>query len=310
MSSQINRTPPGEMIDVGGFRLHALATGQGSPAIVLETGLGGCALQFAILQPMLSACTRVVAYDRAGQAWSDPSPNARTPANMVTELRTLLQRLDVQPPYILAGHSFGGLVSLIHAGMHPQDTAAVVLLDSSDVEQYDSFPSMDKVVGQMATGMRLLDIAAQLGLAKSLTRMSLGPALNSLPKEQLAAFLDVTTQASHRAATLAEFSQHRFYFGAQSQVPRSLGDTPLLVITAGSSVSGKQRFGGMTADQLNVKHHGWQKERARLSTRGEQLVIPGASHLGLLLQPEHAEQVAQAMRGVVERARSEEHVGA
>ncbi len=298
MNPEMNQTPPGEMIDVGGFRLHAVASGHGSPPIVLETGLGGCALQFAALQPRLSAFTRVVAYDRAGQAWSDPSLSPRTPASMVGELRTLLDKLDVQPPYILAGHSFGGLLSLIHAGMHPRDTAAVVLIDSSDVEQYDSFPSMEKVVGQMAAGMRLLDIASRLGLAKLLTRMSLGPALSSFPKEQLAAFLDVTSRASHRAAALAEFSQHRFYFGAQSQVPRSLGDTPLLVITAGSSVSGKQRFGGMTADQLNVKHQGWQKERARLSTRGEQLVIPGASHLGILLQPEYAAQVAEAMRRI------------
>ncbi len=310
MNPATNRTPPGEMIDVGGFRLHAVVSGQGSPPIVLETGLGGCALQFAILQPMLSAFTRVIAYDRAGQAWSDPSPSLRTPANMVGELRTLLQKLDVQPPYILAGHSFGGLLSLIHAGMHPQGTAAVVLLDSSDVEQYDSFPSMEKVVGQMAGGMRLLDVASRLGLAKSLTRMSLGPALSYFPKEQLAAFLDVTSRGSHRAAALAEFSQHRFYFGTQSQVPRSLGDTPLLVITAGSSVSGKQRFGGMTADQLNVKHQGWQKDRVRLSTRGEQLVIPGASHLGLLLQPQHAAQVAEAIRRLVERVRGAERLGA
>ncbi len=310
MSAQTNRVPAGQMIEVGGFRLHTVVSGQGSPPIVLETGLGGCALQFAALQPMLSTFTRVVAYDRAGQAWSDPSPSPRTPANLIGELRALVQKLDVQPPYILAGHSFGGLLSLIHAAMHPHDTAAVVLLDSSDVEQYDSFPSMEKVVSQMAAGMRLLDIASRLGLAKSLTRMSLGPALSYFPKGQLDAFLDVTSRASHRAAVLAEFSQHRFYFGAQREVPRSLGDMPLLIITAGSSVSGKQRFGGMTADQLNVKHQQWQKERARLSTRGEQLIVTGASHLGLLLQPEYAAQVAEAMRGVVERVRAEGQVRA
>src|SRR5512140_2105457 len=126
--------PPGEMVDVGGFRLHAVVRGQGSPAIILETGLGGCTPQYAAIQPALSAFTRVVAYDRAGQAWSDPGPQPRTPEKLVGELRCLLDRLEIGPPYILVGHSFGGLLSLIHAGLHPADTVGVVLIDSSDVE--------------------------------------------------------------------------------------------------------------------------------------------------------------------------------
>ncbi len=308
MNPRANRIPlpPGQMIDVGGFQLHTVVSGQGSPCIVLETGLGGCTLQFAALQPALSTFARVVAYDRAGQAWSDPSPSPRTPANLVGELRTMLGRLDLQPPYILAGHSFGGLLSLIHAGFHPGDTAAVVLIDSSDVEQYESFPSMDKVVGQAATGVRLLKIASRLGLARQLTRLSLGPAARSFTKEQLDAFLDVSTQPKHHESVLAEFAQHPFYFGAQSQVPRSLGDTPLLVITAGQSVSGRQRFGNMTADQLNVKHQHWQKERTRLSTRGEQCVVAGASHLGILLQPGYVAQVADAIHGLVQKLRAQQ----
>ncbi len=295
----LKHAAPGQMVDIGGFRLHAIVRGQGTPTVLLETGLGGCTMQYAAMLPALAAVTRVVAYDRAGQGWSDCSPRTRTPENMVGELRALLDRLDIQPPYLLVGHSFGGLLSLIHAGLHPDDTAAVVLIDSSDVEQYDSFPSMDKVLNQAATGVRLLKLAARLGLAKPLTKMSLGKAARSFPPDELDAFLEVASQPKHQETILAEFSQHRCYFGAQSQVPRSLGDKPLLVITAGSSVSGRQKFGGMTADELNVKHQQWQKDRVRLSTRGAQLVVAGASHLGILLQPEYACQVVDAIRGMM-----------
>lgn len=300
-------TPPGQMVDVGGFRLHAIVRGQGSPTVVLESGLGGCALQFGPLQMALSAFTRVVAYDRAGQAWSDPSPNPRTPEHIAAELMTLLQKLDIQPPYIWAGHSFGGLLARMYAGMYPADTAGVVVLDSSDVDQYETFPSMDKAVSQLANGMRLLKFLGRLGLGKQLTKMSLGPALKSLPKADLDAFLTATSQPGHQDTILAEFSQHRYYFGPTSEVPRSLGDTPFLIVTAGSSVSGKSKFGGMTADELNVKHQEWQRELLGVSSQAQHVVVKGASHLSLIMQPEYVAQVVDPIRRMVAGARSAHH---
>src|SRR5512146_45728 len=157
-------TPPGQLVDVGGFRLHAIVRGEGTPTVILESGLGGCALQFTQIQPAVSAFTRVLAYDRAGQAWSDPSPNPRTPANVSGELRMLLGTLHLLPPYIFVGHSFGGLLALIEAGMHPEETAGVITVDSSDVEQYATFPSMDRLISQAAAGIRLLKLLSRLGL--------------------------------------------------------------------------------------------------------------------------------------------------
>ncbi len=307
MSSQdkFGLTPPGELVDIGGRCLHAIVRGEGKPVVVLESGLGGCALQFGPLQSALCAVTRVAAYDRAGQAWSDPAKSARTPANIARELQVLLGKLGLQPPYIWAGHSFGGLMALMYAGFYPQDTAGVVLLDSSDVDQYATFPSMDKVVSQMATGVRLLKFLSRLGLGKQLSKLSLGSALNSLPKADLDAFLSAIDRPAHQDTMLAEFAQHRYYFGATSEVPHSLGDTPLLIITAGSSVSGKRKFGGMTADELNAKHQGWQNDLASRSSLSEHIVVPGASHLSLLLQPEHVTQAVTAMGRLVESVRKE-----
>ena len=86
VGTQNKVSPPGEMVDIGGFRLHALVRGQGSPAVLLEPALGGFALQYAQIQTAVSAFTQTLAYDRAGQGWSDVSPSPRTPANMAGEL--------------------------------------------------------------------------------------------------------------------------------------------------------------------------------------------------------------------------------
>jgi pimeloyl-ACP methyl ester carboxylesterase len=293
------------MVDIGGFRLHALVCGQGTPTVLLEPALGGFALQYSHIQSAVSAFTRVLAYDRAGQGWSDSSPNPRTPIHLAGELKALLGRLDLQPPYLLVGHSFGGLLVRFYAGFHSDEVAGIVLVDSSDVQQYDSFPSLDKMVSQTARGVRLLKFVSRLGLGKLVTKMSLGSTAKSLSRDDLNTFLAVASQPKHHETMLAEFSQHRFYFGPQSEVPRTLGDTPLIVVTAGKSVSGPGKFGSMTADQLNALHQKWQTELVQLSSQSEQLIVPGATHLSILTQPEHVAQVVDAIRRVVERARGE-----
>ncbi len=301
MDSRNKVAPPGRLVNVGGYRLHALVCGEGTPTVVLESGLGGYALQFARVQPAVSAFTRVLAYDRAGQAWSDTSPNPRTPVNVAAELKALLHELDIQPPYVWVGHSFGGLLALIYAKLFPTETAGVVLIDSSDVEQYDAFPDMDKLVRQTAKGVSLLKFVSRLGLGKLLTRISLGSTARSFPKEELDSFLAVASQPKHHDTVLAEFSQHRCYFGAQSEVPRSLDDIPLIVVTAGMSVSGRAKFGKMTADELNEQHQELQKKLIDLSSRGEHIVVPNATHLSILFQPEYAAQVVEVIRRIAKR---------
>jgi pimeloyl-ACP methyl ester carboxylesterase len=292
------------MVDAGGFRLHALVCGQGSPTVILEPALGGFSLQYAHIQSAVAAFTRVVAYDRAGQGWSDASPNPRTPVHLAGELETLLGRLDLQPPYVLVGHSFGGLLSRVYAGFYPQKVAGMVLVDATHVDEYAPFPDVDKMVAQAAAGVRLLKIAARLGLGRQVAKLSLGSMARELPREDLDAFLAVTSRPRHHETMLAEFSQHRCYFGPQSQVPRALGDLPLIVVSAGNSVSGQAKIGGLTGDQVNALHQKLQKDLVQLSTRGEQVMLPGATHLSLLIQPDYVAQVVGAIRRVVEKVRA------
>lgn len=121
--------PPGRLVDVGGHRLHLLESGSGDATIVLEAGLMSTVLSWSNLQRELAQSHRVVSYDRAGLGWSDIGPMARTADRIVEELHTLLQQAAIAPPYILVGHSFGGLTMPLFAAKFPEETAGMVLVD-------------------------------------------------------------------------------------------------------------------------------------------------------------------------------------
>src|SRR5271156_5629571 len=121
--------PPGKLLDIGTHRLHLREKGYGSPTIVLEAGLMSTVLSWSEIQGALAQSYRVVSYDRAGLGWSDLGPMPRTAERMVEELHTLLERAQIPPPYVLVGHSFGGLTMPLFAARFPQQTAGVVLVD-------------------------------------------------------------------------------------------------------------------------------------------------------------------------------------
>jgi pimeloyl-ACP methyl ester carboxylesterase len=123
--------PPGRLIDIGGYRLHLLETGPQSngPTIILEAGLMSTILSWSNLQHELSKSHHVVSVDRAGLGWSDLGAMPRTADRIVDELHTLLQRASVPPPYLLVGHSFGGLTMPLFAARFPDEIAGMVLVD-------------------------------------------------------------------------------------------------------------------------------------------------------------------------------------
>ena len=121
--------PPGRLIGLGSHRLHLLESGRGSPTIVLEAGLMSTVLSWSGLQRELAGSFRVVSYDRAGLGWSDMGPMPRTADRIVDELHALLERAAIPPPYVLVGHSFGGLTMPLFAARFPDEVSGVVLVD-------------------------------------------------------------------------------------------------------------------------------------------------------------------------------------
>jgi len=132
--------PPGRLLDIGGYRLHIYCLGRGSPTVVLDSGIGGFSLEWLDIQTALSRHTRVCTYDRAGYGWSDRSPYPRTTRVIVQELHRLLSAAHETPPYVLAGHSFGGYNIRYFAGEFPREVAGLVLIDASHPRQFSRFP--------------------------------------------------------------------------------------------------------------------------------------------------------------------------
>src|SRR5215216_589427 len=122
---------PGQLIDVGGHRLHLSCTGAGTPTVVLEPGAGEMSSNLGWIAPAVARNTGVCVYDRAGRGWSEPADSAQDGAQIVTDLHRLLQRGHVPGPSVLAGHSFGGLYVLTFAARYPDEVAGMVLVDST-----------------------------------------------------------------------------------------------------------------------------------------------------------------------------------
>jgi pimeloyl-ACP methyl ester carboxylesterase len=122
--------PPGRMVSIGdGRRIHLYALGAGSPAVVFEAGISATSLNWRAVQQTLAPLTRVVAYDRGGLGWSDPGATPRTTSNIAAELHAALRAAGVESPYVLVGHSFGGLVVRRFASLYPEEVAGLVLVD-------------------------------------------------------------------------------------------------------------------------------------------------------------------------------------
>ncbi|WP_190284810.1 alpha/beta fold hydrolase [Bacillus sp. S3] len=128
--SDARRLHAGEMIDVGGYRLHLTDDGQGGPTVILIHGAGDCSYSWIHIRKELSKFTRVITYDRASMGSSDPGP-VPTPEHTIKELKNLLDKTGAPGPYVLAGHSLGGLIARLYALKYPNQVAGLVFLDST-----------------------------------------------------------------------------------------------------------------------------------------------------------------------------------
>lgn len=123
--------PPGKMVDIGGYRLHLNCSGKSGPTVVLIAGAGDFSFDWSLVQPDVSRFARVCSYDPAGLAWSEPGPTPRTMRQAVYELHALLQTARMKAPYVLVGHSLGGLTARVYAEQYPREVAGLVLVDST-----------------------------------------------------------------------------------------------------------------------------------------------------------------------------------
>lgn len=155
---------PGQLIDVGGYKLHINCQGQGYPTVLLEAGNNDFSVIWSTVQPEIARFTRVCAYDRAGFGWSEKSPHPRTVETMVGELHTLLMHANIEGPYVMVGHSFGGIIVRSFARRYPDLVSGIVLVDSAHEEQAIRVPALAMAARQITGQFRVLSAMNRLGL--------------------------------------------------------------------------------------------------------------------------------------------------
>jgi pimeloyl-ACP methyl ester carboxylesterase len=281
--------PPGQLVDVGGYRLHIDCQGNGSPTVVMEAGLGDPSLMWALVQPQIITLTRVCVYDRAGLGWSDPSPKPRTADIMVDELHTLLKDAPIQGPYVLVGHSTGGMLARLYAHTYPTEVVGVVLVDS---QHEDQFLRLSNALQQTVKQSFAAD-AQTLPLFRALAGTGIGAlvpplaALTDIPKlpsparEQFSALAlsDPKYIEAHTAETIAIFESIDKVRAAHIT---SLGNIPLIVLYRGVTES---LISGMTLDEEKQWWLGLQTELAALSPQGKLVLAEQSGHHIQLDQP-------------------------
>lgn len=287
---------PGKLVEVGGHRLHIRCAGEGRPTVLLETGALGMSAAWGWVQPQVAVHTRVCSYDRAGLGWSEPGPEPRNALRITKELRALLKNAGETPPYVLLGHSFGGLLVRVYASQYPEDVAGLLLLDSSHPDQDARF---EKVLGKRsffeARLFALLPALARLGVLRfSLRSTNIASLVDDLPPRRAAEAKAFFADTSHQSAAAAEMAVWEETI-TQARTTRPLGDLPLVVISAGGiKTPSPQR-------RVLLELHG---ELAALSTRGSHRILAGTTHMSLATSRAHAAQVAEAIRELVEATRA------
>jgi pimeloyl-ACP methyl ester carboxylesterase len=276
------------LIDVGGHSLHLNCRGSGSPTVILEPGAGGISSTLGWITPAVARDTRVCVYDRAGRGWSEPADGPQDGATIATDLHTLLQRGHVPGPYVMAGHSFGGLYVLAFAARYPDEVAGMVLVDSTETGSAATTATSPETESSYDITWRasaLLSSSARLGLARLLGQLDFG----SLPPRARDEARGLTVTPNHAQSTIDEYMQA----GASADQAASLRDfgaKPLFVLTAGS---------GSDAEWMAA-----QDDLASLSTNSAHRVVDGAAHIDLIFEKDDAAVTSQAILDVVSSVRS------
>ncbi|WP_161978026.1 alpha/beta fold hydrolase [Dictyobacter kobayashii] len=257
--------PVGQMVNVGGYKLHLDCTGTGSPTVILEAGLADTTLVWSKVQPAVSTFTRVCSYDRAGDGGSEVGQTPRTGKQIVTELHTLLAKAHIAGPYILVGHSLGGLYVRLYASTYPQQVVGMVLVDPS----YENQPLpaaqdiQDHYFDRWLALFGIPRLVLQLNLEHSSTLNEYAPAVLPALKAYQAQPQFFRTYADE----LAAFGEtaHEVRTSAQS-----LGSLPLVVL-----------FHALPTPP-GVS---WQAALAQLSSRSKLVIASQSGHYIQLEQP-------------------------
>ena len=258
--------PPGQMVDVDGYRLHINCTGTGSPTVVIVAGLGDWSTSWGgVVQPEVAKTTRVCTYDRAGMGWSEANPLPSDAAQFARELHALLENANVQGPYVMVGHSLGGLIVRVFAHDYASEVAGVVLVDSMNPKQVT-----ESLSNKLALFSSIEAAVARVGVGRLLVKL---PAIApSLPAGDEAYYPLLFRPQTFQTA--ANEYRELPASAAEAAAVTSFGDLPLIVLTA--------RLND------NPGWPEWQNELLQLSSNSQHLIAENSGHSIQVDEPDAA----------------------
>jgi pimeloyl-ACP methyl ester carboxylesterase len=273
---------PGARYEVGGRELHLDCRGQGSPTVVLFNGLGEISASWDRISGAVGTTTRVCAYDRAGQGWSDDAPAPQDGIAAAADLHALLAAAGETGPFVLVGHSIGGPYALTYAARYPEQVAGMVLLDSSSPQQFTKIPSYPTQYAAMRRGLAILPTLARLGLG------------------HLAASSGLSGESADRVKAMTSTAR-AFRNGRDeiSMVPRVFEQAQAL-----TTLSGRPLVVLSTSDSLGTD--GWAEAQDELAALSDNHLYGqvDSSHAGLVDEEQPAVESVRAIDEVVTAVRT------
>jgi pimeloyl-ACP methyl ester carboxylesterase len=286
--------PPGQLVNVNGHTRHIYCTGEGNPTIILEAGAYSYSTEWYWVQQQLSATNRVCSYDRAGYGWSEPVAGSRDGLQLVHELHDLLQAANVSGPYVMAGHSLGGVTDPIYAAEYPGEVLGMVLVDSAIPLTSLNPDSYEKYKAQNESAYWLLATLVRFGAARYIIgREVYGYGLPSNVAAELTAL-----KSNNQAVDTwdAEVRQSLSKLSQQAKAAANFGTRPLIILWAGHPE--------LTTPEDRAKLKTIWSQVAVHSSNSVTRVIDGADHGSIQGNEQYAAQISAAVREVIESARS------
>ena len=293
--------PPGKMYsvnDVGDIHMHCIGPedNNSKPTIIIISGGTTPSFAYFDLQEKLSETVRTCTYDTAGIGWSPANDNIpHTTKNLSNELYLLLQSAKIDGPIILAGHSLGGIVSLIYSAEHEEQVAGIAFIDSSHYNQYDYFGEeyRDATFNQIEAPLPyvwLIELRSSLGIAKLMAIFDTSMSEEHVEEHNM--LESIHKQNSPYSTMKSMASNFRLSFEQGKEAHYDRGDLPIIVLSAGSPVvSDSQEIGGISAEEFRKGFDILQKDLAGLSSNSKHIVVNETSHGSIVDSDETAEHI-------------------
>jgi pimeloyl-ACP methyl ester carboxylesterase len=263
-----------------GRRMNLYCLGDKGPTVVLDAGLGGTSFSWGKVQPLLAGRFRACAYDRAGTGFSDPGPMPRDSTAMAQDLHELLKAARLPGPYLLVGHSLGGMTARLYASLYPKETAGLVLVDPAGPNQerriYAALGSATAPDGNLARRVCLTAAEAGLKAGTEAYDHCVGSPPERWPAALRDAIMRMKSDPAYWRTEVSEFEELAGRDSEEVEAIKGYGDLPLVVLTA------EETYVALPPAPRAVVSATWMQmhdEAAKLSTRGENRLVRGSGHL-------------------------------